>query len=127
MRFQLFAFLGGTAAICASCMIAATSVVSQDSGKPARLNVERVPTNLPDQRPIGREPWQLARTPSPAGGLDTISITKVADSTRSDHDVQSFIPRGKWPCGWIGSSQMRMRARGASRDRARLEHCRLLK
>ena len=49
-RYRLFAFLGGTASIFAACMIAATSAVCQDSGKPAKLNVERVPTKLSDNR-----------------------------------------------------------------------------
>ncbi len=92
-RYQLFAFLEGTAAICAACMITATSAVCQSSGKPAKLNVERVPTNLSDQRPIGPETWQLARKPNPAGGPDMISITKMADAARSDHDVAGLMLR----------------------------------
>ncbi len=92
-RYRLFAFLGGTASIFAACMIAATSAVCQDSGKPAKLNVERVPTKLSDHRPIGPETWRLARTPNPAGGPDTISIAKIADATRSDHDVAGLMLR----------------------------------
>jgi hypothetical protein len=36
-RYQLFALLGGMAAICAT-MIVATSALRQDSGKPAKLD-----------------------------------------------------------------------------------------
>jgi hypothetical protein len=70
-RYKLLALIGGTAAICAAWMIAATSAVCQD----------------------GLETWRLARTPNPAGGPDIISITKIVDSTRSDHDVAGLMLR----------------------------------
>ena len=73
----------GAAAICAAWMIAATSAVCQDSGKPAKLNSEV-------EQP---ETWRLTRTPNPAGGPDTISITKLADTTRSDHDIAGLMLR----------------------------------
>jgi hypothetical protein len=114
-HYQLFALLSVTAAICAAWMIAATSAVCQDSGTPTKLNSElehcggtkdeqarmrcheegnsSAPTDLPQQQPIGPETWQLARTPNPAGGPDTISITKIADATRSDHDVAGLMLR----------------------------------
>ena len=114
-RYQLFALLGGMAAICAAWMIAATSALCQDSGKPAKLenDVEycrrikderarircyeeknsSVPTSLSQQQPFEPGTWQLARMPNPAGGPDSISITKIADATRSDPDVAGLMLR----------------------------------
>jgi hypothetical protein len=114
-RYQLFALLGGMAAICAAWMIAATSALCQDSGKPAKLDNDvahcrsikderarircyeeknsGVPTSLSQQQPIEPGTWQLARTPNPAGGPDSISITKIADATRSDPDVAGLMLR----------------------------------
>jgi hypothetical protein len=81
-RREFITLLGGAAAICAAWMIAATSAVCRDSGKPA--------TNSEVEQP---ETWRLSRTPNPAGGPDTISITKLADTTRSDHDVAGLMLR----------------------------------
>jgi hypothetical protein len=114
-RNQSSALLGGTAAICATWIIVATSAVGQDSGKPAKPNSEvehcggtkderartrcheegnsSVPTNLSKEQPNGLETWQLAHTPNPAGGPDTISITKLTDESRSDHDVAGLMLR----------------------------------
>jgi hypothetical protein len=36
---------------------------------------------------------ELARTPNPAGGPDSISIMKIADATRSDQDVTGLMLR----------------------------------
>ena len=45
------------------------------------------PMRLSRQQPIEPATWQLARTPNPAGGPDSISVTKIAEATRSDQDV----------------------------------------
>jgi hypothetical protein len=37
--------------------------------------------------------WQLARTPNPAGGPDSISITKITNATGSDHDIAGLMLR----------------------------------
>jgi hypothetical protein len=96
-------------------MIAATSAFGHDSGKSAKTNgaIERcrhiknermrmrcqheasssartkpsVQRSGPSVQQPSEPTWQLAREPNPAGGPDSISITKIADATRSDHDV----------------------------------------
>ena len=112
-RYRLFALLGGSAAICAA--IAPSSAVCQDARKTAKLNSEaqhcqttkkdRVrlscykdgnssrPMHLSQRPPVEPATWQLARTPNPAGGPASISITKVVDSTQSDHDVAGLMLR----------------------------------
>ena len=110
---QLFSVLGGPAAICAAWMIAASTAVCQNSGKPAKSSSEVcrsvkkdfdrmrcykeetsiVPTRGSQQHPIGFDTWQLARTPNPAGGPDSISVTRIADETRSDQDVAGLMLR----------------------------------
>jgi hypothetical protein len=48
----------------------------------------------PSQRqPIEAETWQLSRTPNPAGGPDSISMTKITDVTGSDHDIAGITLR----------------------------------
>jgi hypothetical protein len=109
--YRLFALLGGSAAICAA--IAPSSAICQDSRKTAKLSTEvqhcqtskkdspRMPCYkegnssgpMSRQRPVGPEPWQLARTPDPARGRESFSITKIADATRSDHDVAGLMLR----------------------------------
>ena len=37
--------------------------------------------------------WQLARTPNPSGGRDSISITKIANPTPSEQDVAGIMLR----------------------------------
>jgi hypothetical protein len=110
--YRVFA-RGGATAICAALMIASTSAVGQDSKKPATSNVEHcrgikgeqarkrcyeqenssVSPSLSQRQPIEPETWQLARTPNPAGGPDSISITKITDATGSDHDIAGLMLR----------------------------------
>ena len=52
-----------------------------------------VPVGLSQQQAIGRGTWQLARTPNPAGGPDSISITKIAEATQSDQDITGLMLR----------------------------------
>lgn len=114
-RYRLFAILGGSAAICAAWTIAPSSGVCQDAKKTAKPNSEvqhcqttkkdsaRMPCykegnvggpiRLSQQKPIEPAIWQLARTPNPAGGPDSISITKIAETTRSDQDITGLMLR----------------------------------
>jgi len=102
-----FAF-GFAAATCACWMIAANSAFCQNAGKTLRSNGE-----VDHCRPIKDEQarmrcyqeerskaspsvtasgtWQLVRTPNPAGGPDSISITKRVN--RSDHDIAGLMLR----------------------------------
>jgi hypothetical protein len=48
---------------------------------------------VPQQQPTASGTWQLARTPNPAGGPDSISITKMANATPSDQDVAGLTLR----------------------------------
>jgi hypothetical protein len=113
-RCRLFAFIGGSAAICAAWIMAPDSAICQDSRKTAKLSSEvkhcqlakKVSaqisckggnfsglTHLSQQPPIDNGTWQLTRTPNPAGGPDSISITKIADAARSDHNVAGLMLR----------------------------------
>jgi hypothetical protein len=117
-----FAPLGGTA-ISALCMIAATSALCQNNARPAKASSEvehcqgakeankdgtkderaparcqeegnsKAPASAPQQQPAEAGTWQLARTRNPAGGPDTISMTKILDGTRSDQDVTGLMLR----------------------------------
>jgi hypothetical protein len=109
---RLFALLGGSAAICAAWTIVPSSAICQDARKTAKLSteVERCQTSKKDsprmpcykegnssgpmsqQRPAEQGTWQLARTPDPARGRESFSITKIADA-RSDHDVAGLMLR----------------------------------
>jgi hypothetical protein len=111
--YRLFALLGGSAAICAAWTIVPSSAICQDSRKTAKLSTEvqhcqtskkdspRMPCfkeenssrPMSHQRPVEPEPWQLARTPDPARGRESFSITKIADANRSDHDVAGLMLR----------------------------------
>lgn len=114
-RYWFLALLGGSAAICAAWTIAPTSAVCQDARKTAKPNSAAQhclltkkdsalmrcygegngggPMRLSQQQPIEPATWQLTRTPNPAGGPDSISITKIADATRSDQDVTGLMLR----------------------------------
>jgi hypothetical protein len=48
---------------------------------------------IPQQQPAASGPWQLARTPNPSGGPDTISITKITNPTPSAQDVTGLMLR----------------------------------
>src|SRR5215467_2045597 len=114
-RSRVLALLGASAAICAAWTIAPGSAVCQDAGKTAKTNNEaqhcqitkkdsaRIPcqkegnvggpVRQSQQQPTEPATWQLARTPNPAGGPDSISITKIAEATRSDQDVTGLMLR----------------------------------
>jgi hypothetical protein len=111
-RYRLLALLGGLAAICAAWTIAPGSAVCQDATKAkpdseaqhcqtTKKDSARIPCYregnvgrpvLSQQQPI-ENTWQLARTPNPAGGPDSISITKIAEATRPDQDVTGLMLR----------------------------------
>ena len=111
-RCRLFAFLCGSAAMCAAWIIAPDSAVCQDARKTAKLSSEvqhcqsakkdparmpckernsSGPTHLSQQPSVETGSWQLTRTANLAGGPDTIS--KIADAARSDHDVAGLMLR----------------------------------
>ena len=111
-RCRLFAFIGGSAAICAAWIIAPDSAICQDARKTATLSSQHCqsakkdpartackdgnsggPAHLSQQPPVETGTWQLTRTPNPAGGRDSISITKIADAARSDHEVAGLMLR----------------------------------
>jgi hypothetical protein len=55
------------------------------------INAKAAP--VPQQQSTVPATWQLARTPNPAGGLDTISITKITNPTPSEQDVTGLMLR----------------------------------
>jgi hypothetical protein len=119
---RMFAPLGGTA-ISVLCMIAATSALCQNNERPAKASSEvehcqgakeaakdvtkderaparcreegnsKAPASASQQQPTEAGTWQLARTRNPAGGPDTISMTKILDGTQSDQDVTGLMLR----------------------------------
>jgi hypothetical protein len=112
-HYQMLA-RGTATAIIAALTIASTAAVGRDSEKPAKLNsgVEHCRSINDEQarkrcheqenssvspslsrQSIEAEAWQLARTPNPAGGPDSISITKITDATGSDHDIAGLMLR----------------------------------
>jgi hypothetical protein len=112
---QAHVTLGLAAVICIYWMITTTAALCQDSGKPRKLNREvehcrrikderermrcekeensRPSTNVSPQPPPEPGTWQLARTPNPAGGPETISIMKSANTTGSDQDIAGLMLR----------------------------------
>ena len=115
--------LGLAATICIYWTITAPPARCQDSGKPTKLKSEvehcrsikderarmrcdreensKPPTNVPQQQ--AAEPaWQLARTPNSAGGPDSISITKITNTTGSDQDIAGLMLR----CGEGATTQV---------------------
>ena len=48
---------------------------------------------VPQQQPTASVTWQLARTPNPSGGPDSISITKITNPTPSEQDVAGLMLR----------------------------------
>jgi len=114
-RYRLLALLGGSAALCAAWTIAPRSAVCQDAQKAAKPNSDaqhcqttkkdsaRMPcqkkgdvgglVHQSQQQPVQPPTWQLARTPNPAGGPDSISIAKIAETTGSDQDVTGLMLR----------------------------------
>jgi hypothetical protein len=48
---------------------------------------------VPQQQATVSGSWQLARTPNPSGGPDSISITKITNPTPSEQDVTGLMLR----------------------------------
>jgi hypothetical protein len=119
--YRLFVLLGGSAAICAAWTIVPSSAVCQDSRKTAKLSTEvhhcqtakkdspRRPCYkegnssgpMSQQRPAEPRTWQLARTPDPARGRESFSITKIAERSTAElavaitddhHSLRGVIP-----------------------------------
>jgi hypothetical protein len=107
---------GLATAICACCTIAVTSALCQESGKRSKPNSEvehcrRIndkqarmrcyqgenpkasSTSVSRQQPAASGTWQLARIPNPAGGPDTISITKITNAIPPDRDIAGLMLR----------------------------------
>jgi hypothetical protein len=117
--------LGLAAVICVYWMITTTAALCHNSGNSRKLNREvehcsrikderervrcekeqesRPSTNVSKQQQQP-EPgtWQLARTPNPAGGPDSISIMKSANTTGSDKDMAGLMLR----CGEGATTQV---------------------
>jgi hypothetical protein len=49
--------------------------------------------SVPQQQPTASGTWQLARTPNPSGGPDSISISKVVNPTPSQQEVAGLMLR----------------------------------
>ncbi len=101
------------AAICTYWMIAATSALCQDVRKSAKLNSEaehcrlvkderarcyqeghsNPSTSNSQQQPVEPGTWQLSRVSNPAGGPDSISITKTANPIPSGQDIAGLMLR----------------------------------
>jgi len=106
---------GLATAICAGCTMAVTSARCQESGKRSKPNSEvehcrrindeqarmrcyqgenaRASTGASPQQPAAPGTWQLARIPNPAGGPDTISITKITNAIPPDQDIAGLMLR----------------------------------
>jgi hypothetical protein len=56
-----------------------------------QINSKAAP--VPQQQPTAPETWQLARTPNPSGGPDSISVAKIANPTPSQQDVAGLMLR----------------------------------
>jgi len=112
--YQMLARATATAIFVALTMASRTAAAGQDSEKPANLNsgVEHCRSVADEQshkrcheqknsnvspslsrQSIESETWQLSRTPNPAGGPDSIAITKIADATGSGHDIAGLMLR----------------------------------
>lgn len=112
--YQVFA-VGAATVMFAALAMAPTRTISRETEKPAKLNTEvEHCRSIKDEQarkrcyeqanssaspsPSPRQPtepgtWQLARTPNPAGGPDSISITKITDAGGSDHDIAGLMLR----------------------------------
>lgn len=106
---------GLAAAICIYCMIAASAALCLDTKKPAKPNSEvehcrqiknerarmrcyhegdsKVSTSFSQQQPLEPGSWQLSRAPNPAGGPDSISMTKMVDPARSGQGIAGLTLR----------------------------------
>ena len=117
--------LGLAAIICIYWTITTPPARCQDSGKPTKLKSEvehckgikderarmrcdqeensKPSTNVPQQQqPVEPATWQLARTPNSAGGPDSISITKITNTTGTDQDIAGLMLR----CGEGATTQV---------------------
>jgi hypothetical protein len=116
--------LGLAAVICIYWMITTSAALCQGSGNPTKSNREvehcrrikderarmrckkegdsRPSTNVSQPPPPVPGTWQLARTPNPAGGPDSISIMKIANTTGSDQNIAGLMLR----CGEGASTQV---------------------
>ena len=56
-----------------------------------QINSKAAP--VPQQQSTASGTWQLARTPNPSGGRDSISITKIANPTPSEQKVAGIMLR----------------------------------
>jgi hypothetical protein len=56
-----------------------------------QINSKAAP--VPQQQSTASGTWQLARTPNPSGGSDSVSITKIANLTPSEQDVAGLMLR----------------------------------
>jgi len=56
-----------------------------------QINSKTAP--VPQQQPTPSGTWQLARTPNPSGGPDSISITKITNPAPSEQHVAGLMPR----------------------------------
>jgi hypothetical protein len=114
-RYRFVALLVSLAATSAAWTIAPSSAVCQDAKKTAKSSSEAqhcqatkkdstrtpcykdgnvgAPMRLSQQQPNEPATWQLARTPDPAGGPDSISIAKIAEATGSDQNVTGLMLR----------------------------------
>jgi hypothetical protein len=121
---QAHVTFGLAAVICICSVITTTAALCQDSGKPKKLNEEaehcsrikneRERMRCEKEEDSGRSPnvsqqpppepgtWQLARTPNPAGGPESISIMKSATTTGSDQDIAGLMLR----CGEGATTQV---------------------
>jgi len=113
-RYQMLA-RGTAIAILAALTIASTGAAGRDCEKPAKLNSDAdhckgtkdaraqkrcteqenssVSPTLSPRQSIEAETWQLARTPNPAGGPNSISITKITNATGPDHEIAGLMLR----------------------------------
>jgi hypothetical protein len=116
--------LGLAVVFCIYWMIVTTAALGQDSGKPtkskgevehcrhikderARLRCDQEEDSRPSANVLPQQPgepgaWQLARTPNPAGGPDSISITKIVNTSGSDQDIAGLMLR----CGEGATTQV---------------------
>jgi hypothetical protein len=112
-RCQVFAL--GTATVIIAALMASSHAVPRESEKPAKLDNEvehcrglkeeqarkrcyeqeksSASPSASQREPTEHGIWQLARTPNPAGGPDSISITKINDATGSDRDIAGLMLR----------------------------------
>jgi hypothetical protein len=106
---------GTATAIFAALTIASTAAVGRDSEKLAIVRSDAeycksikdeqarkrchgqenssVSPSLAQRQATEADTWQLARTPNPAGGPDSISITKITSATGADHDIAGLMLR----------------------------------